>query len=416
MPNSSQSVYHLGLRYGALTTKPALIWLLVAIGRSSEAAALGTLMLVSTVIGMAMSNEAHLKLFALLFSETDQPKKAVYRELLKYLHSLVTHIVLMFIPAIVLCIWLFPNVNPVLAVTLALAERISDELLRIRLYRREWGRWTLLLLAKNLIPALAAMLSILFLEDSVDLSFALGGLVFALILLRISTRSTLRALKDAFTRLPNTQYVAAYLGHYARFLLVRQLAALLSLNVVLLDRYVGMNIWNNNQTAYILLMGQIVNGIFFALEAKHLSEHRANFINSTARLAGFWRWRPYVKHLAFCAVAAGIIFVAGTGGGLLPEMPTQSYIAVCILIINYAAFYLSVPFNDYLYYRGYAQWLAFGHAAIFLVYAISIFTFDALQSPPGALSFLAGLLIFRALLLAVAWKHIDIDCRSTTHF
>lgn len=407
MSGSSQSLYHIGLRYGALAAKPALIWLLVASGRSSEAAALGTLMLVSSVIGMAMSNEAHLKLFATLFSEADQSKKVIYQQLLQYLHSLVTHIALIVIPAAVLCIWLFPKVNPALAVGLALAERISDELLRIKLYRKEWDRWTSLLAAKNIIPAMTAISTIFFVEGSADLSYALGGLAFSLIVLSGESKSTLRALKSALTKLPNARYVASYLSIYMRILAARQLAAILALNVVLLDRYVGMNIWTDGETAYILLGGQIVNGIFFALEAKHLSEHRANFINALAQLSSFWRWRPYIKLVAFCAMAAGIIFAAGTAAGFLPEMRTQLYMAVGFLILNYAVFYLSIPFNDYLYYRGYARPLAVGHVAMFMVYAISILTLDALQPPPASLAFLAGLLVFRALLLIVAQKRID---------
>jgi len=402
MSASKQSLLHIGLRYAALASKPALIWLLVTSGRTSEAAGLGSLMLVASIIGMAMSNEAHLQIYAAIFSRIPSSRPKLQRLLTGYLQSLVTHIVLIIIPAFVVCVLLFPKVDPFLAVGLALAERISDELLRIKLYRKEWDRWTILLLAKNTVPALPALSAIFLLSGAAELYYTLGALLFAAFLLKLESRAVLRALRHAFRRLADVRGLTTYISSYIRILSLRQVAAILSLNVVLLDRYLGMSIWTDAQVAYIVLAGQIVNGIFFVLEAKYLSEHRANFIDPTARLETFWHWPPYFNLIAVCIIATGAIFVVGTSLGLLPAMASSLYVSVGFMILNYAIFYMSIPLNDYLYYRGYSRPLAFGHATLFIAYAIAISVGGAVQSPLGVIAVLTAALVVRVLLLIVA--------------
>lgn len=406
MSASKQSLHHLGLRYAALASKPALIWLLVTSGRTSEAAGLGSLMLVASIIGMAMSNEAHLQIYAAIFSRVPSSRSKLQRLLNGYLTSLVTHIVLILIPAFVVCLLLFPKVDPFLAVGLALAERISDELLRIKLYRKEWDRWTILLLAKNIVPALPALAAIFLLSGTVELYYTLSALLFSAFLLSLEGKAVLRALLQAFRRLPDWRSLASYISSYVRVLSLRQVAAILSLNVVLLDRYLGMSIWSDTQVAYIVLAGQIVNGIFFVLEAKYLSEHRANFIDPTAKLEAFWHWLPYFILIFGCTIATTAIFVIGTNFGLLPAMAPTLYVAVGFMIINYAIFYMSIPLNDYLYYRGYSKPLAFGHATIFIAYAIAISLWGAIQKPLGVVAVLTAALVVRALLLHVASRRL----------
>lgn len=408
MSASKQSLHHIGLRYAALASKPALIWLLVTSGRTSEAAGLGSLMLVASIIGMAMSNEAHLQIYAAIFGRVPSSRPKLQRLLNGYLKSLVTHIVLIIVPAFVVCFLLFPKVDPFLAVALALAERISDELLRIRLYRKEWDRWTILLLAKNTVPALPTLTAIFLLSGAVELYYTLGALLFAAFLLKLESRQVLRAILYAFRGLADWRGLTSYMSSYIRILSLRQVAAILSLNVVLLDRYLGMSIWNDAQIAYIVLAGQIVNGIFFILEAKYLSEHRANFIDPTARLETFWHWAPYFNLIVGCAIATGGIFVIGTNMGLLPSATSALYLAVGFMIVNYAIFYLSIPLNDYLYYRGYSKSLAFGHAAMFIVYAIAISLCGFVQTPLGVIAVLTGALVVRALLLRVVSRHFAV--------
>lgn len=393
------------MRYGALASKPALMWLLVAWGRSVEAAALGSLMLVASLVGMAMSNEAHLQLYAAIFGRT-RSHSGLYRLLSHYVHSIITHIVLIAIPAIVTCAWLFPKVNPLLAVGLALAERVSDELLRIKLYRKEWTHWTILLLAKNFAPALPALVGIFWLGGP-DICYTLGALVFSTWLLSLEGRPVWKAIGRASQNLTKLKYLRSHLSSYIRVLAARQVAAILSLNVVLLDRYVGMNLWNTKYVAYLVLAGQIVNGVFFVVEAKHLSEHRANFIDSNSRLSVFWEWKPYIYMIVACMISAGMIFLIGTRIGILPHMPSNLYGAVVFLIANYAIFYLSMPFNDYLYYRGQAKPIAVGHASIFITYSALVVSIVVLQQPEVSLALLTAILACRAALLNMAWKRFD---------
>lgn len=407
MTASKQSVYHIAIRYAALASRPALIWLLVMLDMSTEAAGLGSLILVASIIGMAMSNESHLQLYATIFGQGASSNKLLHRLLLGYLHSLTTHMVLITIPAFVACLWLFPKVNPWLAIGLALAERVSDEVLRMKLYRKEWDRWTVLLLGKNLIPASLTFVAITCLPKAVEAWYTMGALAFAVWLLSAESKAVLRALRGALRRLPNISYIRSYLLSYSRVLSIRQIAAILSLNLIALDRYVGMNIWSGSDMAYIVLVGQIISGIFFVIEAKHLSEHRANFINSSAKLKDFWTWRPYISLILACALASATIFFVGTNLSVLPEMPTNSYIAVGLMLLNYGIFYLSLPLSDYLYYRGWSKHIAIGHVLTFAVCATLMLTFNEFQAPYAVLSIMTAALIGRAVILVLATKKID---------
>ena len=412
--DSKQSLFHVGMRYAALASRPALIWLLVVSGRPAEAAALGSLLLVASVISMVMSNEAHLQLYATIFAPLASANKKRHRLLSQYLHSIVMHIVLLLVPAYGLCLLFFPTVNPLLAIGLALADRIADELLRIRLYRKHWTPWTFLLLGKHVAAALPALVALLWFKASVEAWYVAGALLYSIWLLSLAETAVLRALPSALSKLADLRAIISYISLYARVLFPRQVAAILCLNVVVLDRYVGMNIWSHQDVAYIVMAGQIINGLFFLLEAKQLSEHRANFIDPTKSLEKFWIWRPYIQLMLACAVGATLIFAAGTSLGFLPAMSTHMYGAVGVMICSYAVFYISLPFNDYLYYRGKAKSLAIAHALVYAIYAFLIFKIPVLQLPLAGLSLLLFVLMLRVIALWIARRQFDAPSSSTT--
>lgn len=399
MSRPNQSLYHIGLRYAALASKPALIWFLVATGSPSAAVQIGSLMLVASLIGMALSNEAHLQFYAAVFSERRQSDRALFSHLSTYLHALVTHILLIAVPAFIACVLFFPKVDPVLALVLAFAERVADELLRFRLYKKEWNRWIAQLVAKSAVPAVAVVIALAFSAEAVGWAYVLASLAFSLALLAKAGRVVRKAIKVAFKRLPNAEYIRSYLLSYMRLLSLRQIAAILGMNVVVLDRYVGMTIWSQNDIAYLLLAGQIVNGIFFALEAKFLSEHRANFINEDANLASFWRWKPYLTLIALCIVLAAGVFAGCTVVGVLPMVEGHLYLAVGLMVMSYALFYSSIPLNDYLYYRRKHLQLSMMHLAFFSIYAGLVVSVPSLHPPVVALSILVVLLLVRLITL-----------------
>lgn len=406
MAKSSQSLYHIGLRYAALASKPGLIWFLVASGASGAAVEIGSLALVASLIGLAMGNESHLQLYTAHFSEQHQSSRTLFRHLLRYHQALMTHVILIAGPALLVCVALFPKVNPFLALVLGLAERVSDELLRFLLYRKEWNRWTAWLLAKSVVPAAAALVALMF-KGAVGLAFTLASILFAGALIAGSGRAVHKALVLAIRKLPDLRFIRSYLLIYARVLFPRQAAAILGLNVILLDRYIGMNVWNQHDLAYLLLAGQIISGVFFVVEAKFLSEHRANFINQAMTLARFWRWRPYILLLALCLLACGAGFSVGTILGLLPSVRQELYVAAALLAINCCLFYITIPLNDYLYYRGQAARLALAHAALFSVYVLLVAGVEDLQTPAIALSMLMAVLLIRLSWLASVRRGLD---------
>jgi hypothetical protein len=407
MPASKQSLHHIGLRYLALASKPALLWLLVVTGSSAAAVEVGALILVASLIGMAMSNEAHLQFYAAIFSTRQPPRSRLFQHLVDYLRALATHIILITGPVLVVCMVFFPTVNPLLAIMLSFAERVSDEILRFRLYCKEWGTWITLLIAKSAVPGLTAISAIFVSRDLVGWGYAVASLVFTLGLLIWAGRAVHRALKRALQKLVDRKYVLSYIKHYGRVLSLRQTAAILGVTVVLLDRYVGMSIWQQAETAYILLAGQIVNGVYFAAEAKFLAENRANFVNQDLKMQNFWSWRHYLLLLTLCFFGCGAIFTVATMLNLLPEAGPDIYLSVLFMVINYAVFYASVPLNDYVYYRGGYRGLALGHALLFAVFASVIVGVDALHSPPITLAILVAMLMLRMLWLFRAKRALD---------
>jgi hypothetical protein len=88
-------------------------------------------------------------------------------------------------------------------------------------------------------------------------------------------------------------------------------------------------------------------------------------------------------------------------------MPTNSYIAVGLMLLNYGIFYLSLPLSDYLYYRGWSKHIAIGHVLTFAVCATLMLTFNEFQAPYAVLSIMTAALIGRAVILVLATKKID---------
>jgi hypothetical protein len=395
MSDGKQSAYHIAARYLALTSKPALLWLLIATDNHQAAATLGSLWLAAGILGMILGNESHLALYVRLFNHSENNALGTTRELRLYTRTLSTHLILLLIPLSIGAKYVFPSIDTVWVVALAIGERISDEALRIRLYRKEWNQWCFLLLVKNFAPAIFAFAVARSLPDQLTSSYVLATLVFSLALVAFADPAVHRALRWSAKEIFRASTIYSYARSYCCILLPRQVASILGINIVLMDRYVGMNLWQTETIAITILIGQLVNGVFFAAEAIHLVEHRANFVNPSINFDRFWRWRPYVKLLLLCAAASSSIVVIALY--ILPSDAKAGVMKIGILsILNYFTFYASLPVNDYVYYRGGARILAFMHFVFYVVFAFVCIVIEPMRDPVFVMTLLLIVLSLRA--------------------
>lgn len=394
-----QRHWHVLARYLALASRPALIWLLIRTANADAAAEIGKLIISAAIVSIFLGNEAHLEYYRAEFSHYRGWTTQRYRKLQEYLRSFVTHCTLILPLSLALSYLLFPSVNPIALTVLALAERISDECLRIVLYQKRWSEWTGRLLAKHFIPFGMTFLLTVVAPSWVPTAYILASCVVATALVAVSDSTARRALFCVIREPMLPGQLRGYVARYGQHLALRQIAAVLAANILLIDRLVGMNFWTAHQTANVILVGQIVSGVFFITDAKYLAQYRAEFINPDLAFKDFWRWRSYLVVIAGCTlVSLGIVFI-GRNTGLLASLSELNDLAILTLIINAGIYFGSVPLNDFVYYRGLTRSLAAVHVGLVLAFLTVALSFASMTTPTMLIGLSFVLLLIRALSL-----------------
>lgn len=402
------------IRYAALAFKPALIWLLLISGSTEESAEVGKLMLSAAIISIVLGNESHLVYYRLRFSGNSSPI-VLHRTFRKYLRSLYLHILVLLPFVFIAANFLFPSIEISFLLALGITERVTDEVLRIKLYKKEWSKWTVLLLIKHAAPSAVTLIVSFLFPAWAPNAYVLSSMLFCIyIILKKTDREVPISIKKTINRRINIGEVLIYSKTYLKKLFPRQLTAVISVNFLLLDRLVGMNYWSSEQIGLVIMFGQIIGGLFFLAEVKYLSEKRSEFIDSRLRFKEFWHWKPYLKLIAICGLLSLMVIYFGEFSKLLPIFSKKDTFIAPLLIISSMLYYSVIPLNDYLYYRGATRLLVWMHVALSAIYCFVGLLILTNQSPVALTGLLIGLLFLRASLLAIffMWHERSAEIKS----
>lgn len=397
MHGETQRPTHVAARYAALASKPALLWLLLFTGYANESAEIGKLMLAAAIVSIVLGNESHLQFYRVYFSGAAS-RTTLLRSLRSYIRSLGLHMIILFPLIFIASSSIFPSVDIWLLLLLGIADRVSDEILRIRLYRKEWSYWTRLLFLKHAIPSFLALVILVYKPNWSPHAYVVGNLLFSIyMLLMAMDKGMIKIVAFTIGKVPSIIEIRKYIRIYMFQLFPRQMTAVLAANIILLDRFIGMNFWSSEEIGVIILTGQIIGGVFFITEAKYLSEKRSEFVDNRLNFADFWSWRPYIAVVFACALACASIIIGGQFTGLIPTLSRDGLLVAAVLILSGILFYISIPLKDYLYYRDVIMPLFGLHALLCGIYCLLAIVVMPIKNPILLTTLLMVILLIRTI-------------------
>ncbi len=330
-----------------LGIRPAILAILSKGGYAAEAYEIGLYYFIIATSYVVFHTDAHIQFYKEQYSNLKSSKIKTTKALRQYVGDKISHIII-FAPLIFLGLTFYLNdsLNAFVFTILLIIERIFDEWMRMFLFKNKYKTWSKWFLMKSSVLAISVGWSV-YSQTSIITNIGIG-LTLLTIFLIFNKENTIiyRHLKFAWNSLSGA--LKAYREAYIKKYFINQVAAILAINVIQIDKWYVGSVFKNNIFVEIVLISQICSIFAIFVDNFIISINRARFIDINNKINQLMKWK-ILSWSGFIYWLIGSIFFVFFSN-VIGIFNLGSEVKVMI-ILGFMIFGFTAPLTEFFYWR-----------------------------------------------------------------
>lgn len=335
-------------RVVSMLIKPLLIWMVLRKDYQAEADLIALFYLVLASVMVLLNNEAHFFYYKSYFNTEKQENALLITQAKLYIKRLLIHgisfFVLIYIATFIMIgDWVLSTVF----VVLIYLEKVFDEVQRMLQYKKEFTKWSVLILFKTTIPFIVCLI---FIKKA---NFLINGYFIALFLvgffpLLYIKKSYFKLFYSVITTIRKQDF-GYYFIDYFKKLIFNQIQSFSSRNIPLLDRIIIRFLAPGFLAEYTIicqLASLSVMGVDFFL----ISHRRSDYLEKTKTIFSIVKKQYLIATyvLIFAGISAMFLVIKYFN---FMNLNNFSGIIVFIIAAYYTTFAISQHFALFAFWR-----------------------------------------------------------------
>lgn len=348
---SKQSyLYFVFSRFLGLLFNPLLLWLLMNRSYGNDAYLVSLYFVCLKSCMVIFNNEAHFNYYKIKFHENIKGIRLTRSER-DYTDKLTVHIVVFSL--IVMLVLLLLTKTPLLVAVffcVILTEKVLDEVLRMNLFIKDYFRWSNILLAKTITPAVATILS--FSQLTKDVAFIYFSVSFIINLLIIHLTVPSYILQNVIKVLKSISYsrLREYAVFYRKNYFLNQLQAFTNGNLMMFDRWLITLLGFGHLLAAYTLIAQMANVVNLIIDYFFVAPRRAIYVKPKLKMSDITNGR-FLWLLGAGAISLYLGAIYLYISYFAPEDQPLGLVAAGAIGYFFLAFGITSPFFQYLFWN-----------------------------------------------------------------